>query len=386
MPNDPDHTLSIPVQTLTVELGDRSYPIYIGGALLRERDLLNRHLGAGPAALVTNETVAALYLEPVRAALGDRLRVVKILPDGEQYKTLDVLSGIYDCLLDAGCDRQSTLLALGGGVVGDLTGFAAATYQRGVDFIQLPTTLLAQVDSSVGGKTGVNHVRGKNMIGAFHQPRCVIADTATLDSLPAREFASGLAEIIKYGLIADAAFHDWLCANIALLTARDQPALAQAVLRSCACKARIVALDERESGIRALLNFGHTFGHAIETATGYASYLHGEAVALGMVMAAQMSQRLGWIKREDCEAVRGLVRAAGLPVDVSETYDIDQFLALMGKDKKAVAGQPRLVLLQAIGHALLTTEYSQTELRGLLVEVLRDACVAPKDPDHVQLV
>ncbi len=257
---------------LNVDLGDRGYPIYIGSGLLGDAALLRRHLDSGPVALLSNVTVAPLYLERVKAALGERVAVVKLLPDGEQYKTLDVLATIYDALLESRCDRRTTVVALGGGVVGDMSGFAAATYQRGVSFLQLPTTLLAQVDSSVGGKTGVNHPRGKNMIGAFHQPRCVIADTDTLATLPAREFAAGVAEVIKYGLIGDLGFYRWLQAHSAVLMQRDPRILAQAIRRSCENKARVVAADEREEGLRALLNFGHTFAHAIETATAYGAF------------------------------------------------------------------------------------------------------------------
>jgi 3-dehydroquinate synthase len=357
--------------TLEVDLGTRSYPIHIGPGLLDDAALLQRHLARGRVALVSNTTVAPLYLERVRAALGERIAVVKILPDGEQYKTLETVAGIYDALIEARCDRHTTVLALGGGVVGDMAGFAAATYQRGVAFLQLPTTLLAQVDSSVGGKTGVNHPRGKNMIGAFHQPCCVIADTATLATLPEREFAAGLAEVIKYGLIGDRAFLDWLREDIAALRRREPAALIEAIERSCANKARIVAADEREEGLRALLNFGHTFGHAIETATGYASLLHGEAVAVGMAMAAELSARLGWLQPGEVRAVRELIGAAGLPVDPPAGLSVEQFLGLMASDKKVAAGKLRLVLLRAPGDATVTADFPFELLRGLLADLLQ---------------
>jgi 3-dehydroquinate synthase len=359
------------VETLTVNLAERSYPIHIGAGLLGNGEWLRAQVGAGPVAIISNETVAPLYLARVRAALSDRVRSVKLLPDGEQYKNLDALSGVYDALLEAGCDRQCVIVALGGGVVGDIAGFAAATYQRGVAFVQLPTTLLAQVDSSVGGKTGVNHARGKNMIGAFHQPRCVISDIETLSSLPKRELAAGLAEVIKYGLIADRTMHEWLCQAMPSLLRRDAPALIEAIRRSCQCKAQIVALDERESGPRALLNFGHTFGHAIETATDYAEFLHGEAVAIGMVMAARMSLRLGLIDANDCLAVQSLLTSAGLPVAVSRPMDPDRFKALMAGDKKSLGGKTRLVLLRAIGDAFLSGEYDPRVLDALLDVELR---------------
>jgi 3-dehydroquinate synthase len=359
------------VETLTVNLAERSYPIHIGSGLLGNGAWLRAQIGAGPVAIVSNETVAPLYLPQVQAALSDRVRAIKLLPDGEQYKNLDALSSVYDALLEAGCDRQCVVLALGGGVVGDIAGFAAATFQRGVAFVQVPTTLLAQVDSSVGGKTGVNHARGKNMIGAFHQPRCVISDIDTLSSLPERELAAGLAEVIKYGLIVDRDMHEWLCRAMPLLLRRDASTLIESIRRSCQCKARIVALDEREAGLRAVLNFGHTFGHAIETATDYAEFLHGEAVAIGMVMAARMSLRLGLIDANDCAAIENLLRSAGLPVAVSRPMDPNHFKALMAGDKKSLGGKPRLVLLRAIGEAFLSGDYDPCVLDALLAEELR---------------
>ena len=361
----------MPAEILEVDLGERSYPIYIGAGLLGDAELLLRHVPRGRIAVVSNATVAPLYLERVRVALGDRLAAVKILPDGEQYKTLETLSSIYDTLLEARCDRHTTVLALGGGVVGDMAGFAAATYQRGVPFLQVPTTLLAQVDSSVGGKTGVNHPRGKNMIGAFHQPCCVIADTDTLTTLPEREYAAGLAEVIKYGLIGDRPFLDWLRANVAALRRRESAPLTEAIRRSCANKARVVASDEREEGARALLNFGHTFAHAIETATGYSRFLHGEAVAIGMVMAAELSARMGWLATSDVPMVRELLLAAGLPVDPPAGLGEEQFLGLMAADKKVAAGKLRLVLLRAPGEATVTADFPFELLRGLLSDFLR---------------
>lgn len=356
------------VASLDVELGSRSYPIHIGSGLLDDASLFQRHLGESRVAIVTNTTVAPLYLGRLRAALGERVALVKVLPDGEEYKNLLVLSELYDALLAARCERSCALVALGGGVIGDITGFAAATYQRGVPFLQVPTTLLAQVDSSVGGKTAVNHPRGKNMIGAFHQPRAVIADISTLATLPAREYAAGLAEVLKYGLIGDAPFHDWLGAHAAAIMARDAECLVEIVRRSCANKARVVAADEREEegGSRALLNFGHTFGHAIETATRYRSLLHGEAVAIGMVMAARFSQELGWLAAADVQEIRSLVAGFGLPVAPPAGLDGVELLSLMRGDKKSSAGRIRLVLLRRIGEAVLSRDFSEAALLDLL--------------------
>jgi 3-dehydroquinate synthase len=357
------------MHTLTVDLGDRSYPIHIGQGLLGKPSLLSPHLGGRQVLVVSNETVAPLYLEPVLGMLGDYLVTTVILPDGEQYKNLETLNKIYTALLENRLNRGCTLIALGGGVVGDITGFAAASYQRGVAFLQIPTTLLAQVDSSVGGKTGVNHPLGKNMIGAFHQPRCVLIDTNTLDTLDDRQLAAGLAEVIKYGLINDADFFAWLEQNIDALKARDKQALAQAIQRSCSIKAEIVAADERESGRRALLNLGHTFGHAIETGTGYGNWLHGEAVAAGMVMAADLSARHGWLPQSDVERAAALLRRAGLPVAPPAEMHEQQFLDLMAVDKKAVDSGLRLILLKAIGEAVVTAEYQP----ALLSETLNAA-------------
>lgn len=360
------------MQTLTVELGDRSYPIYIGAGLLGRPELLAGHIGARQALVVTNETVAPLYLDRVRAALGECRHGVVVLPDGEEYKTMATLMQVFDALLGGRFDRGVTLIALGGGVIGDITGFAAACYQRGVPFIQIPTTLLAQVDSSVGGKTGVNHPLGKNMIGAFHQPRCVIADTEVLNTLNDRELRAGIAEVIKYGLICDREFFHWLEQNIDRLSARDPQALAFAIERSCRDKARIVAADEKEGGVRALLNLGHTFGHAIETGLGYGAWLHGEAVAAGMCAAADLSVRQGLLAPADAERVVALVARAGLPVRLPGDISTSRFLELMAVDKKVQAGKLRLILLEAIGAAVVTGQFDLARLRDTL-EARREA-------------
>jgi 3-dehydroquinate synthase len=354
------------VLTLNVDLGSRSYPIYVGPELIGQPELFRAHVPGGSVMVVTNETVGPLYLERVRSALaGGRVREY-VLPDGEQYKTLEHWRAILDALLINRFDRNSTLVALGGGVVGDITGFAAATYQRGVHFIQIPTTLLAQVDSSVGGKTGVNHPLGKNMIGAFHQPRCVIADTRTLDTLPDRELSAGLAEVIKYGLIRDPGFFAWLEAHMEALLGRDTNALKEAIVRSCRNKADVVAADEREAGQRALLNLGHTFGHAIEAGMGYGTWLHGEAVAAGMALAAALSHRLGWLDAAALERVRSLLARARLPVDPPAGMTPERFLELMAVDKKVLDGQLRLVLLQAIGEAVISADFDPAALHATL--------------------
>ncbi len=355
------------MRTLTVSLGTRSYPIFIGEQLLARRELYAPYLAGRQVCIVTNERIAPLYLDTVRSALAADLQVdTVVLPDGEQYKTLTQLNAIFDQLLSSRHNRTTTLLALGGGVVGDMTGFAAASYQRGVAFIQVPTTLLAQVDSSVGGKTGVNHPLGKNMIGAFHQPRCVVADTSALQTLPDREYSSGIAEIVKYGLINDPEFYHWLQCSIDGLMARDPVLLNEAIYRSCANKAAIVAADEHEGGVRATLNLGHTFGHAIETAQGYGEWLHGEAVAMGMVMAADLSARLGWLTARDVDDLRALLTRAGLPIARPQNMDVEQFLALMAVDKKVLDGQLRLVLLRAIGSAVITTDFPLAALKDCL--------------------
>ncbi len=341
-------------RTLEVGLGERSYPIHIGGGLLARADLFRPHFASGRAAVVTNDVVAPLYaeaLERTLSACGVRhFRIV--IPDGEAAKRWETLDAVFGELLRRGADRKTVLVALGGGVVGDLAGFAAATYQRGVPFVQVPTTLLAQVDSSVGGKTAVNHALGKNMIGAFHQPLAVIADTGTLATLPDRELAAGLAEVIKYGAIRDLAFLGWLEANIDALRARDDAALAYAIGRSCELKAEIVALDEREAGPRALLNLGHTFGHAIETLEGYGTWLHGEAVAAGMVMAARFSARLGRLPGADADRLQRLLERAGLPVR-PPALAVEAWLEAMGRDKKNESGRITLILLDGLGRGAI---------------------------------
>lgn len=336
---------------LRVELGERAYPIVVGPGLIDDAARLRASIPAG-AAIVTSERIAPLYLGRITAALrGAGVPTIEVvLPDGESAKTAATLEMVYSVMLEKRCDRKTTLVALGGGVVGDLTGFAAATYQRGVPYVQVPTTLLAQVDSSVGGKTAINHPLGKNMIGAFHQPNLVLIDTATLASLPEREYRSGLAEVIKYGLIDDLEFLAWLEGHLDALLARDAQALTHAILRSCSIKARIVAADERESGMRAWLNFGHTFGHAIEAGLGYGEWLHGEAVAAGMVAAADLSARLGYIGTADVERVVRLIARAGLPV-AAPNFGPDRYLDLMRGDKKSEAGAIRYVLLTRLGLA-----------------------------------
>jgi len=354
------------MKTLTVELGARSYPIYIGQTLLGKADLLSPYIKGEQVLIVTNETVAPLYLEKTLAAFANFKTETVILPDGEIHKNLTVLNQIFDSLLRLHFNRQTTLVALGGGVVGDMTGFAAAAYQRGVPFIQIPTTLLAQVDSSVGGKTGVNHALGKNMIGAFHQPQCVLIDTNTLNTLDNRQLSAGLAEIIKYGIINDLEFFEWLENHAEALLARDTDALSYAISRSCQDKAAIVAADERESGQRALLNLGHTFGHAIETGLGYGVCLHGEAVAIGMCLAAELSARLGWINQATVERITTLIEKMALPSKIPEGITAEQMLALMQVDKKVIAGKLRLVLLKDIGQCIITDEYSQELLKQTL--------------------
>jgi len=353
------------VDSLTVELKERSYPILIGAGLLDEPALLDRHVPGRDVLLVSNTVVAPLYadaLVALLAAVGRRV-VEALLPDGESHKTLSNVSRILDALVANRFGRDCTIVALGGGVVGDMAGFAAACYQRGVAYVQAPTTLLAQVDSSVGGKTGVNHPGGKNLIGAFHQPVVVLADTRTLDTLPPRELRAGLAEVIKYGLIRDAGFYDWLEANLERLLAREPEALAHAIRRSCEIKAEIVGRDEREQGERAVLNLGHTFGHAIESARGYSGWLHGEAVGAGMLMAASLSRECGTMRVEEVERLRRLLERTGLP---TAARDVPAGAALehMRIDKKVKAGRIRLVLLRGIGAAYVTGDYSDGALRA----------------------
>ncbi|MDP3585374.1 MAG: 3-dehydroquinate synthase [Thiobacillus sp.] len=355
------------MQTLTVDLGDRSYPIHIGSGLLGQTDLILSHLAQKRVMIATNTTVAPLYLAQLTTTLqaGGVTVAQVVLPDGEAYKNWETLNLIFDALLTDRAERKTTLIALGGGVIGDMTGFAAACYQRGIPFIQIPTTLLSQVDSSVGGKTGINHPLGKNMIGAFYQPKLVLADTDTLKTLPARELSAGLAEVIKYGLIWDAEFLAWLEVNMDKLRALDPTAITHAIYRSCEIKAQVVGEDEREGGIRAILNLGHTFGHAIETGMGYGTWLHGEAVAAGMVMAAQTSQRLGWISEADVARTRALIRAAGLP-DVAPDLGVETYLEYMGHDKKVEGGKMRFVLLKKLGEAVITGDVPADVLNGVL--------------------
>ena len=352
---------------VNVNLGDQSYPILIGSNLLGDSSLINPYLGKGKLVVVTNEVVAPLYLEAVKSMLGGRCVGEIILPDGEQHKNLEVISEIYDYLLRNKFDRHTTLLALGGGVIGDITGFAAATYQRGIGYIQIPTTLLAHVDSSVGGKTGVNHLLGKNMIGAFYQPRCVLADIRVLDSLPEREIKAGLAEVVKYGLIRNAKFFDWLAENSKPISGLDDAYLVRAIKTCCEMKAGIVAQDEKEIGIRALLNLGHTFGHAIETAAGYGTWLHGETVAMGIVMAADLSRRLGWLDVSSAQRVRTVLeKNFGMPVVPPADISVDQYLDLMSSDKKVEQGEIRFILLKDIGSAVVEGNIAIETLRSTL--------------------
>ncbi len=354
-------------QFLNVDLGARSYPIMIGSGLLRESGLLDSYVSGRDVLIVTNDQLVPLYLRAAeRLVSGSRVRTL-VLPEGESAKTLATLNMIFDALVEHRYGRDCVLVALGGGVIGDITGFAAATWQRGVDFIQIPTTLLAQVDSAVGGKTAVNHTGGKNLIGAFHQPLCVVSDMDTLNSLPERELGAGLAEVVKYGLLGDAEFFDWIEREHVGLLRHDKERLAHVVRRSCEIKARIVAADERERGQRALLNLGHTFGHAIERCAGYGEWLHGEAVAAGMCMAAAFSQRLGWLGAADVERTRNLIARLQLPVDPPQVPPAE-FLAAMSLDKKVIAGQIRLVLLRAIGCAEVTADYPAHELVDFLSE------------------
>ena len=354
------------MESIGVALGSRSYPIHIGAGLLTRAELYRPYLGGGSAAIVTNEVVAPLYLSQVKRALHG-VRVTEILvPDGEGAKDWQTLEKIFEALLAAHCGRDTLLVALGGGVVGDLAGFAAAVYQRGIPFLQVPTTLLAQVDSAVGGKTAINHARGKNMIGAFHQPLAVISDVTALDTLPDRELRAGLAEVIKHALALDPAFVDWLESSIEKLLQRDRAALTYAVKRCCELKAGIVAADEREAGVRALLNFGHTFGHAIEAGTGYGSWLHGEAIAAGMVMAAQLSKGLGLIGESEVARVSGLLRRAGLPLH-GPALAPQRLMQLMAGDKKAAQGKLRFVVLEGLGRAALRGGVEEQRIREAIV-------------------
>jgi 3-dehydroquinate synthase len=354
------------MKSLQVELKDKSYPIYIGSGILSQKDLLVKHIKSKQVFVVTNVTIAPLYLSQLQQSLEKFQVEVVMLPDGEQYKNLDHVTKIFDLLLEKRYGRHATLIALGGGVVGDMGGFAAACYQRGIAFIQIPTTVLAQVDSSVGGKTGVNHPLGKNMIGAFYQPQCVIADMDVLDTLNDRQLVAGLAEVIKYGLIRDIAFFEWLENNMTQLLARDKKALSYAIEKSCLNKAEVVAEDEFESGIRATLNLGHTFGHAIETGMGYGTYLHGEAVAIGMGYAADLSRRMGWLSAEEVDRILALLKLTGLPVEPPKAMSTAQFIDLMAVDKKNVDGEIRFILLESIGKATLPMAVSQQILEQTL--------------------
>ncbi len=347
--------MTSPPARVTIDLEGRSYPILIGAGLLERPDTFASLPNASAAVIVTNETVAPLFADRLARALQGKFTSTHLvtLPDGEAYKDWATLNTIFDALLGAACDRSTTLFALGGGVVGDMTGFAAACYMRGVAYVQVPTTLLAQVDSSVGGKTAINHPMGKNMIGVFNQPLLVVADIDTLDSLPARELAAGLAEVVKYGPIADHVFFEWLEANLPALVARDRPSLARAIRRSCEIKAWVVGQDERETGLRAILNFGHTFGHAIEAGLGYGVWLHGEAVGCGMVMAADLSARLGLIDATYAARIAQLVGRAGLPVR-GPALGVERYMELMRIDKKAEAGETRFVLIDGQGSARLS--------------------------------
>jgi len=355
------------MQTLTVSLADRSYPIHIGSGLLGQAELILPYLKRKQVAIVSNATVAPLYMQAIAQPLRDAgVSVIEIiLPDGEAHKNNQTLQIIYDHLLQNRCERNTTLIALGGGVIGDLTGYAAATYLRGVPFIQVPTTLLSQVDSSVGGKTGINHPLGKNMIGAFYQPKLVLADIDTLKTLPQRELSAGIAEVIKYGLIRDADFFDWLEINMSALMALDTAVASYAIYRSCQNKAEVVVADEHEQGERALLNLGHTFGHAIENAMGYGVWLHGEAVATGTVMAADLSQRMGWLNAAQIARIKTIMQAAKLPIDAPD-LGADEYLRLMQLDKKVSDGRIRLILQQDIGKAVMTADYDSDKLKQTL--------------------
>lgn len=349
---------------ITIDLGDRSYPVFIGSRLLENAlALLSPYISGKQICIVSNEIVAPLYLSALENQLKNHFEIYRvILPDGETNKNLETLSLIYETLLKNACNRDVTLIALGGGIVGDITGFAAASFMRGVNFIQIPTTLLAQVDSSVGGKTGVNHPLGKNMIGAFYQPRCVLADVDVLKTLPSRELSAGLAEVIKYGFIADKVFLNWLEINMPRLLKSEQEALIYAVQKSCECKANVVGQDEKETGLRAILNLGHTFGHAIEAYYQYQGILHGEAVAIGMHMAIKLSELMSLIAKEDLEFSKRIMLSANLPVQTNENIDCEVLFDFMKVDKKAHSGKIRLVLLKCLGEALITDNFSKDDL------------------------
>jgi 3-dehydroquinate synthase len=351
---------------LNVELADKSYPIYIGSNLLSSKSLLSDHIQGKQVMIVTNSTIAPLYLEKLKDALSDFNVESVVLPDGEEFKTLETLNKVFDALLKAKFDRSSTLVALGGGVVGDITGYAAASYQRGVNFIQVPTSLLSQVDSSVGGKTGVNHELGKNMIGAFYQPKAVIIDVDTLDTLSDQEYSAGMAEVIKYGLLGNADFFYMLETNIEAIMARNKDLIIEIIFNSCKDKASIVALDEFERGKRALLNLGHTFGHGIENAFGYGNYLHGEAVSIGMVMATKLSMDEGYLSNEDAIRVESILSKADLPISIKKSIGSETLIEAMSLDKKSIDGKIRLVLLKALGDSYLTDSYSKENFNKVI--------------------
>ena len=354
------------MKKINIQFDERSYPIYIGEGLISNYELISQHISSKKTAIITNDTVADIYLKTLMDTLSPHKEVISIiLPDGESYKSKDSLDSIYAQLLQNKADREITLIALGGGVIGDITGFAAATYMRGVNFIQIPTTLLSQVDSSVGGKTGINHPLGKNMIGAFYQPKCVISDMNVLKTLPSRELSAGLAEVIKYGLIRDNKFFEWLESHIQYLMEMNPKYLIEAVQRSCENKAAVVEADEFESGIRAILNLGHTFGHAIEVAQGYGNWLHGEAVGAGMVMAAKLSQSMGWLADKDVGRIVALIKKAGLPTEPPK-ISVKKYMELMMLDKKTKDGQINLVLQKSIGDAVLTNQYDPKKLHQIL--------------------
>ena len=356
------------MKTINVKLEKRGYPIYVGKGLLENYDLFKKHIPSKKVAIVTNDKVGSLYLQKISNTLSVEKEIIPIiLPDGEAFKNSESLNLIYDELLAKKANRQITLIALGGGVIGDITGYAAATFMRGVDFIQVPTTLLSQVDSSVGGKTGINHPLGKNMIGAFYQPKCVIADINVLDTLLDKDLSAGLAEVIKYGLIRDSAFFSWLESNIKGIIERDHQLLIETVVRSCQNKADIVESDEFESGIRAILNLGHTFGHAIENASGYGKWLHGEAVATGIIMAAYLSEQMGWLTKKENHRIKSLILDANLPINPPEISK-QKFLDLMQLDKKTKDDQINLVLQQGIGKAILTSDYDTEKLHNTLLK------------------
>ena len=354
------------MKKINIQFDERSYPIYIGEGLISNYELISQHILGKKVAIITNETVADIYLKTLMDTVSSHKELISIiLPDGESYKSKDSLDSIYAQLLENKADREITLIALGGGVIGDITGFAAATYMRGVNFIQIPTTLLSQVDSSVGGKTGINHPLGKNMIGAFYQPKCVISDMNVLKTLPSRELSAGLAEVIKYGLIRDNKFFEWLESHIQYLMEMNPKYLIEAVQRSCENKAAVVEADEFESGIRAILNLGHTFGHAIEVAEGYGNWLHGEAVGAGMVMAAKLSQSMGWLADKDVGRIVALIKKAGLPTEPPK-ISVKKYMELMMLDKKTKDGQINLVLQKSIGDAVLTNQYDPKKLHQIL--------------------